>query len=280
MTRSTGKLLEDRGWLQCALIDKDQALPLLSKGILIDLSAETTAQSDFVLILATQSCNLAHSDVNTVQLGMGYHIGEKDKARQNNKHPRELDTFYLLKKEEGPVEQNIRININEKIFIPKDLLLNVNLREEMYIPDYEKKSYVNWLGSHFTKPALPTHFNDLIAAEKRKGGKKARKKEKALADFLGVYIQLYPNRDLGDNEKYQANLLLLVKPEADLDKAAQLLESYAEVLINAGIDVKQEAQYSTKISVAVLQNFQRIYLDELSYSEKGDLPPDVKTSIF
>lgn len=283
MTLSVGKVLEERGWLQCTVIDKGCGLPLLYNGTLIDVDADSVAQYDFVLVVATQSCNIANKDVNTVQLNIGYHIDNKDKSREFNKHPRELDTsYYSLKTDEGAIEQNIRININEKVFIPKELLLEIEVAGDLFIQDYEKSSYVDWLGAHYTKPALPTHFNDQIAAVKRKNSKKFRKKEKSLsADFLGVYVRIHPNRDLVDNEQYKVQLLGLVKPGADIDVAGQSLGNYSTILSDAGMNVTHAARYSTKVSVAALQDFQRIYLDELSYSEETEeLPPDVSPGLF
>ncbi|TVL59203.1 hypothetical protein AYJ00_13620 [Shewanella algae] len=69
MTQSVGKRLEDRGWLQGSIIEKDHSLPLIFAGTCIDVDPNELAALDFVLIIATQSCNIANANVNTVQLG-------------------------------------------------------------------------------------------------------------------------------------------------------------------------------------------------------------------
>jgi hypothetical protein len=286
MTLSVGKQLESKGWLQGSIISKLSGLPLIYQGILVDIVAEELAGYNFVLIVATQSCNIANSAVNTVQLAIGYHIDSREKNREFNKHPREIDTWYNTIRSTGSeevivLENSIRINILEKIFIPKALLLEVELSEDLIFQDYEKSSFVDWLGSHYTKPALPTQFNDLIATVKSKNNKKVRKKEKALiTDFLGVYVNIHPNRDLNNGEQYKVKLLGLVKPQSDLDIAEKCLENYSTILSDAGMDVTKIARHSTKVSVAVLQDFKRLYLDELSYSEEEDSPPDVSPGIF
>jgi hypothetical protein len=286
MPLSVGRQLEKKGWLQGSIISDLSGLPLIHRGILVDITPEKLSESNFVLIVATQSCNIANEAVNTVQLAVGYHIDSRSKNREFNKHPREIDTWYnsicsIGNEEVIVLEKSIRINVLEKIFIPKELLLGVELSEDLVFQDYEKSSFVDWLGSHYTKPALPTQFNDLIAAVKKRNSKKFRSKEKALiTSFLGVYVNIYPNRDLNNGEQYKVKLLGLVKPQSDLDIAEKCLENYSTILSEAGMDVTKTAKHSTKVSVAVLQDFKRLYLDELSYSQEEDTPPDVKPGIF
>jgi hypothetical protein len=286
MPLSVGRQLEKKGWLQGSIISDLSGLPLIHRGILVDITPEKLSESNFVLIVATQSCNIANEAVNTVQLAVGYHIDSRSKNREFNKHPREIDTWYnsicsIGNEEVIVLEKSIRINVLEKIFIPKELLLGVELSEDLVFQDYEKSSFVDWLGSHYMKPALPTQFNDLIAAVKKRNSKKFRSKEKALiTSFLGVYVNIYPNRDLNNGEQYKVKLLGLVKPQSDLDIAEKCLENYSTILSEAGMDVTKTAKHSTKVSVAVLQDFKRLYLDELSYSQEEDTPPDVKPGIF
>ncbi|HHF3085174.1 TPA: hypothetical protein ACPJ1F_003383 [Vibrio diabolicus] len=288
MTQPVGQQLEKRGWLQGSIIDKAQSLPLIYQGICIDVNPDELAAQDFVLVVVTQSCNIANNGVNTVQLAVAYHIESRDRNKEFNKHPRELDTRYnsLVDDTDGEeevvlLEHNIRINIQEKIFIPKELLLGVDLDTDLFFQNYEQSSFVDWLGAHYTKPALPTQFNDMIADIRKKKKKPTRNKEKALtADFLGVYVNIHPNRDLQDGEQYNVQLLGLVNPASDLGEAEECLKNYATILSDAGMNVKTVAKYSTQVSVALLQDFKRFYLDELSYSEESDAPPDVRPGIF
>lgn len=286
MTQPVGQQLEKRGWLQGSIIDKAQSLPLIYQSTCIDVIPDELAAHDFVLVVATQSCNIANIGVNTVQLAIAYHIESRDRNKEFNKHPRELDTRYNSladtdSEEVALLEHNIRINIQEKIFVPKELLLNVDLDTDLTFQDYEQNSFVDWLGSHYTKPALPTQFNDMIAAVRKKKKKPTRNKEKALiADFLGVYVNIHPNRDLQEGEQYNVQLLGLVNPASDLENAKECLANYATILSDAGMNVKPAAKHSTQVSVALLQDFKRFYLDELSYSEESDTPPDVRPGIF
>lgn len=286
MTQSVGKQLEDRGWLQGSIINKEQSLPLIYQGTCIDVTPDCLAAHDFMLIVATQSCNIANAGVNTIQLAVAYHIGSRDRNKEFNKHPRELDTFYHSFEPTGSdegktLEQSIRVNIQEKIFIDKEKLLEVTLDGNVNFPEYELNSFVDWLGAHYTKPALPTQFNDMIADVRKRKPKPTRRKEKALnGDFLGVYVNIHPNRDLRDNEQYNVILLGLVNPTSSEEEALECLHSYSSILSDAGMHVNVSAKHSTKVSVAAIQDFKRLYLDELSYSEETEVPPDVRPGIF
>ncbi|MCU8069890.1 hypothetical protein [Shewanella sp. SM32] len=286
MSLSIGKQLEARGWLQGSIIDKEHCRTLLEHATLIDVDLDHLLSKDFVLIVATQSCNLANDNVNTAQLIIAYHIDKRDGSKEFNKHPRELDSFYIRFSDKNGehlhIEQSFRVNILEKVFISKELLLNVSLNDNIVFGEYNKSSFVDWLGAHYTKPALPTKFNELVDASKKNlGAKKARKKEKALTTvFLGIYVNIYPNRDIEENERYKVNLLGLVSPKEDLTSAKESLDSYVEVLIAADMDVNAVAAHSTRISVAVLQDYKRFYLDELSYGSEQTPPPDVAPGIY
>ena len=63
-----GKVLEESGWLQGAIIRHSDAKEILQSSICIDVDLESIASRKFVLLVATQSCNLVNDVVQTVQL--------------------------------------------------------------------------------------------------------------------------------------------------------------------------------------------------------------------
>lgn len=281
---SIGSAVESKGWLQGCFIPKDKAMRLLQSSTLIDLDLDDLRTKEFDLVVVTQSCNLANNSVNTVQLAVAYHIEERERNKEYNKHPRELDTFYTLISgddvDSETTQINIRICILEKIFAHKSLLLETTFSDDILFADQELRSFVEWLGCHYTKPALPTQFNSMIDAEKRKNSKKSRKKEKKLsADFLGIYVAISPDRDLEEDESYDVNLLGITPPKADIENANQCLKEYALLLADAGMEVKHRAMPSNKVSIHLLQDFKRLYLDELSYGAGDEPPPDVRPGI-
>lgn len=281
---SMGKAIESCGWLQGKLIPKASAQTILKEAILIDVELSELEAKDFDLIVVTQSCNLANEAVPTVQLAIAHHIDKRDKQKEYNKHPREFDMYYSFVHEEDgeskSMEQNIRINILEKVFVHKSHLLTTTFNSDAVINDLELRSFVDWLGCHYTKPALPTEFNNQIDVVRRKNSKKFRKKEKGLsADFLGIYVLISPDRDLHKGEKYSVNMLGLVDPNSDIENAQKCLVEYADLLKEANMNVNFFAKHSTKVSVALLQDYQRLYLDDLSYGGGEPPPPDVNPGI-
>ena len=63
-----GRLLEESGWLQGAIIGPEYIERILSASTCIDVDAQAIERRDVVLVVATQSCNLVNEAVNTTQL--------------------------------------------------------------------------------------------------------------------------------------------------------------------------------------------------------------------
>ena len=66
-TTSFAEKLEQRGWLQGAIIEKDEATSLLKtpRCNLIDVNAEALNSEEFILLVASQSCDIANQDTHT-----------------------------------------------------------------------------------------------------------------------------------------------------------------------------------------------------------------------
>lgn len=279
-----GTAVENAGWLQGSIIDKCHADLIFAHAICIDLEPGSLTEEEYVFIVATQSCNLANNNaVNTVQLCIARKISEVKKDFAFNKHPRFLDIEYneLV----GDVQsadvktQPIRVNILEKVFVPKRILIDIE--EFLGTPffDTQLKIFVDWLGAHYTKPALPTSFNNQLKNLSKGQQRKHREKEKKLNhDFTGVYVKLSPNRELESGEQYDVQLLGVVSSTSDLTDAQQELDEYASYMTLVGMRVQAVAREATKVSIASLNGFNRIYLDDLSYGSNGELPIEVEVT--
>lgn len=274
-----GKVLEESGWLQGAIIRHSDAKEILQSSICIDVDLESIDSRKFVLLVATQSCNLVNDVVQTVQLCIAELIESPNPAFEYNKNPRKLDTFYTILGEDEDSEdiskQYIRIDILEKVFAPKAILTSIDFERSSKFAELEKRSFVDWLGAHYTKPALPTDFNDALSAIP---SKKRRKVEKDLSkDFLGFYVKIFPNRELQEGEQYEIQLLGLMMDESDENSAKQSMLKYKGLIENSGIKVAATAvRRKSQVSIAMFDDFSRIYLDELSYREGDNYPPDLK----
>tara|TARA_Y100000780_G_C13688973_1_gene418747 strand:+ start:1677 stop:2522 length:846 start_codon:yes stop_codon:yes gene_type:complete len=272
-----GRLLEESGWLQGAIIGPEYIERILSASTCIDVDAQAIERRDVVLVVATQSCNLVNEAVNTTQLCIAELIDAPNQNFEYNKHPRKLDTFFSKGSNESPPgdidKQYIRIDILEKVFVSKDVLVDIDFERNIQFSELEKKSFVDWLGSHYTKSALPTDFNNILASSSQR---KRRKVEKGLSkDFLGFYVKIYPNRELKKGEEYNIQLLGLMMDEADKRSAESAMAQYKNLVEATGINVTGVAvMRKSEVSLAMFDGFSRIYLDELSYREGDNFPPD------
>lgn len=90
-------------------------------------------------------------------------------------------------------------------------------------------------------------------------------------------MKIFPNRELQEGEQYEIQLLGLMMDESDETSAEQAMLKYKELIENSGIKVTATAvRRKSQVSIAMFDDFSRIYLDELSYREGDNYPPDLK----
>ncbi|WBA14804.1 hypothetical protein [Salinivibrio proteolyticus] len=190
-----GSTLEARGWLQGCLIPKESAIDLLEQEATccIDIDQPALADDDFVLVVASQSCDIARNDVPSVQMLVARVIEARDPQKSYNAHPRVLDTYVTQVREDGLNELSLRISILEKVFVRKEHLVSIDCLDGIKWGIQEERSYRNWLGEHYDRPALPTSFNDLLKSSDRKLKKAAKQSNDHL---YGIYIRLNPRARL------------------------------------------------------------------------------------
>jgi hypothetical protein len=136
------------------------------------------------------------------------------------------------------------------------------------------------LAARYSRPALPTEFNDRIAAADPKDQR--RKKAKGINKHLsGIYVEIIPDAEIPKNQNYRVNLLGLVSAGfgGDLTKIEAALEEYAEIMRQAKMDVSVAVRSETEVSIAVIKRFKRFYYDDLSFRDGTPLPPEVERSL-
>lgn len=177
-----GETLEQRGWLQGAFISNAESKKILESAVLIDIDESSLEDDEWFFIVVSQSCNIANNTVATLQLAIGRALESRNKAKEYNKHPREIHSLFTKVEHDGSIEEiNFSVNILEKAFIPKKLLLDVNFLDDIKFNRKELNSFVEWLGSHYTKPALPTTFNNLVNTSNKKKEEIKRKSYKPIS---------------------------------------------------------------------------------------------------
>ena len=98
---------------------------------------------------------------------------------------------------------------------------------------------------------------------------------------MGIYVDIYPDRDITENEVYQVQLLFLISPEIENDdnvmsEINKLANEYVNNLEEAGMTiVDMIIATKKKISLATFSKYKRFNLDSLSYKHKNDIAPNI-----
>ncbi|AYC06560.1 hypothetical protein ACSVJV_001987 [Vibrio cholerae] len=275
-----GSTLEAKGWLQGCIIPKEQAVVLLGheKTTCIDVNKAELVDDHFVLVVASQSCDIARDEVPSVQLLIARIIEVRDPHKSYNAHPRILDTHVTQVRDDGLQELSLRVSILEKVFTPKENLIDIDYLDGISWGVQEERSYRNWLGEHYDRPALPTSFNNLL----KRSEKKLKITAKQSNDHLyGIYIRLNPNRELVKGERYDVQLLGALTNDGDIQTAQDRINRYKEILEGAGINVTHALVKEKKqISMAMLEGMTRFHWDYLSYrNDTEEFPAEVSPGI-
>ncbi|MGB6824611.1 hypothetical protein [Psychrobacter sp.] len=266
------RILEDQGWRQGSFIKPETTLKLMD-----DIDSSFTISADDLLVVASQSCDVASSQEEYIEISILRVIPfeEFKKEYSHNRNPRVLHIKTGSTKCDKTIA--LKLQAHEKIQIEKRLLEEYTPDNSIDLSEETLNQYVDWLAGRYKRPALPTKFDQLIAAAD-KNGKKRKKITKKANDFLtGIYVAIYPNRDISDDETYSVNLLGVASDEESIVSATEALDDYATILREAGMDVSDpKIGTEFQISVGTLRQYQRINFDYLSYEQGTSLPPDIE----
>ncbi len=273
-----GSELIKAGWAQGAIIKHEDLKQLLP----------SEAESTNFGIIASQSCDIAYNKIDIdpfIEISICTLIEKPKKAQLFARHPRLLDLqIQELLPDDGIISENSdiigEISANliacNKVSIKKTLLLDYVPDPSKRIVDPDFKGYVQWLGSRYTRPALPDDFNNQIRkAEKKNRKYNLRKIAESLApEISGLHIEITPNRDLEPGEKYSVNLLCLVTEQnkCKVSVLAETITPLKELFELAGISIDPHIREEKKVSVATIRRFNRFYLDDISTRDDSSQP--------
>ena len=269
-----GTKLEEAGWKQGSVVKNTDIQCLLD---IID----KTPEAGMVLLLASQSCDIAnnkglHADPY-IELSIARKIEKPKGELTHNKNPRTLHTHVTFRTGDEDVftEDNIELRAFEKVQVPKEAMVDLQPDPDRVLEDRQLKSYIAWLSARYFRPDLPTAFNDQVrTADPR--GKLRDKVRKGNEQLVGIYVEIIPDAEIKNDEPYAVNLLGLLPAgfDGDSSKAKNVICAYAEVLRNAGMNVESRIRTEDEISIAMIKRFKRFYFDDLSFREEAPLPPE------
>lgn len=264
--------LEELGWRQGSFVKSELVARLIS-----EIESDFAISSEDILIVASQSCDVASSKEEYIELSISrpLTIGEFEKKYSCNRDPRRLHTKASTSMSDSKI--TLSLLAHEKIVIKKAILETDKPDDKIWLSEDDLNGYVDWLAGRYKRPALPTKFDQLIASTDR-NAKKRKKITKKANDFLtGIYVTIYPNRDISDDENYSVDLLGVASDEESIASATEALDDYATILREAGMDVSDpKIGTEFQISVGTLRQYQRVNFDYLSYEQGTNLPPDIE----
>lgn len=270
-----GKQLEEAGWKQGSLIKQQDVSTLLE-------AVGRSYEDGLVLLLASQSCDIANNCIESdpyVELSVARRIENQNGNLTYNKHPRMLHTSITVRTGDVKVstEEFIELKAYEKFSIPKGRLIALQPDQNRILEDRQLAGYVAWLAARYDRPALPTAFNARIKKADPKGKLRAKVKKGSM-QLAGLYVEIAPNAEIDEDERYNVNLLgvLLADFTGDDSQAKSVVEAYAEVMRKAGMDVTCALKKEDQISMAMIRRFRRFYYDDLSFKHGDPLPPEVE----
>ena len=280
-----GSQLEAVGWRQGRMVKPANIKELLT-------TTEIPFEPELVLLVASQSCDIANNSIELdpcVEFSVGRRIHTTDGNFTYNKNPRVLHLVVVRRLGDGSepsagyaelyVELHVELKAHEKISVTKERLARLEPDNQGNLDEGQLRGYVGWLAARYSRPALPSTFNDRLRAADRKN-KLRRQAKTAGADLLGVYVELFPETELDDGEHYTVNLLGLL-PEnfaKSRENAESVIAVHAEVMTNAGMRVNSRVVTEAEVSIAAFKTFKRFNYDDLSYREDSPLPPDARSA--
>lgn len=273
-----GDELESNGWLQGCVVKPEDAFTLIENVALEN-------KESIFLIVASQSCDIANNNLSVdpiIEVSVAREITALDGNKSFNKNPRELHTLLQQVTGDAEVDREIAVELKacEKLAIEKAKLARCYPDASHRLTNKHLESYVAWLAARYSRPALPTEFNNRIAATDPKD--KLKKKAKSLNNPLsGMYVEIIPDKEISPQETYAVNLLGLLSAdfEGSLSGAQEALESYAEIMRQANMDVKASVRKEDEVSIALIKRFKRFYYDDLSIKTDAPLPVETRMNL-
>ena len=271
-----GDKLEKAGWRQGSIIKSVDTAEIL------EFIGHSNDDS-LVLIVASQSCDITYSNLKSdpnIELSVARRVETINGNLTHNKNPRVLHTTLQIRTNDADIyrKQHVELKAYEKYAAPKECLIDLTPDNDSLLNATHLEGYISWLAARYSRPALPTEFNNRISAVDPK--EKLRKKAKGANEQLsGIYVEIIPDAEIPRENAYRVNLLGLVSAgfEGDLAEAELALNEYAEIMRWANVDVAAVLRKENEVSIAEIKRFKRFYYDDLSFKGDAPLPAEVET---
>lgn len=268
--------LEANGWLQGSLVSSED-LPLLKENF------AHIPKEDIYLIIASQSCDVC-GDINKekfIELSIARSIESTNGSNLYNKNPRCLHlTADQNDGSGGFTEIHFELFAHDKIAIDKleiGAIKEIKPCRQITLGSKTISQYADWLAARYNRPALPTTFERRLNDSWNKD-KRAKDTNKLSEYILGIYVDISPDTDILETDRYYVDVLVLITQEAcdDTDlyqRISNLIDKYVEAMEVANFDVGEvDITTESDVTLASFRSYKRIILDNLSYKNDDCLP--------
>lgn len=236
---------------------------------------------NLVLLVASQSCDITTHNIDSdpyVELSVARKIDSADGNFTHNKNPRTLHTHITCRTTDSDVftQDDLELRAFEKHKVLKNAFSDLCPDKNRVLEDRFLLGYIAWLAARYSRPALPTTFNDLI--NKADTNNRLRDKiKKDAKQLVGIYVEIIPDAEIEESETYRVNLLGLLPAgfTGNRSRVEKAIVAYQK-LLSAEMDVTTAIKTEDEVSVAAIKRFKRFYYDSLSIRTQSPLPVEAQ----
>lgn len=266
--------MESCGWLQGSLVKQENVLDILN------IFGDADLISDFrniALIVASGSCDVANPGDPYIEFSVARYRDNVSGNYNFNKNPR---TLHCKLESSMTNDFCIEMQAHEKISITKSKITEgIRADPGVKFSDQELFFYVEWLSGRYKRPAFPSEFDNRINNEWNKD-KRKKESSRVSEKVMGIYARVFPDAEIGADDKYAVDLLAIIVPDLDKDgedyaKIENLLDKYKKVMEKVKMDVGPiKILPESKIALSTFKQYKRFNMDTLSYKENHPLPSE------
>lgn len=268
--------LEENHWLQGSFVTSEDIELLRAQFPVIP-------EGDIYLITASQSCDACASMDKEKFIEFSV-ARPKEEVKGNFLHNKNPRCLHIITEDNGFNKGfesiNLELLAHEKIRLEKiniEKVKKIKPCEDITLRDTTVSQYANWLASRYNRPALPSTFERRFKG--KWGSSQEKKLKKVSKDVIGVYVDIYPDEEVIDDQSYDVDLLFLITEEAKnthkiYQEIQDITDLYKQAMSEAGFNVG-DIIIGTKeeVSIATLETHKRLLYDNLSYKNQEPLPP-------
>jgi hypothetical protein len=264
-------VIADLGWRQGSVL----GLQLVAEAIKLKPDRVTSESSD-LLIVTSHDCDIANGSLKKEPvveiLRAAVSRLKPDGKFQHDRNPREL---HLVCEVEGQ-QVNLRSNIHERWFIPRELLA-----QEPPSPGLSGKSLrivAEWLAKRYIRAAFPTEFDQRWRGRFKDWETLLKRNSEWIQ---GIYLRLNTAEELAPGKPYRCALIAAVpagkrKGPRWADERSRLADELEAFWKQFGPNIVcdgVEVLGTDELTLAEIEPYQRFDADWVSFADDSPLTP-------